>query len=75
MFARSDFEHEAPKSSYLFWTLGSTARLVMHECAVVRNSAVAQGRSSADTANKDISIYLSLSLYIYIYPEVPPILF
>ena len=29
-----------------FWTLGSTARLVMHECAVVRNSAVAQGRSS-----------------------------
>ena len=36
-----------------FWTLGSTARLVMHECAVVRNSAVAQGRSSAHTANTD----------------------
>ena len=25
-----------------FWTLGSTARLVMQSCAVVRNSAVAQ---------------------------------
>ena len=36
-----------------FWTLGSTARLVMHECAVVRNSAVAQGRSSAHPANTD----------------------
>ena len=36
-----------------FWTLGSTARLVMHECAIVRNSAVAQGHSSAHTANTD----------------------
>ena len=35
------------------WTLGSTVRLVMHECAVVRNSAVAQGRSSAHPANTD----------------------
>ena len=26
-----------------FWTLGSTARLVMHECAVVRNNAVGGG--------------------------------
>ena len=41
------------KGLFGFWTLGSTARLVMHECAVVRNSAVAQGRSSADTANTD----------------------
>ena len=39
------------RSSLLLWTLGSTARLVMHRCAVVRISAVAQGRSSAHTAN------------------------
>ena len=35
------------KSRILVW------RLVMHEGAVVRNSAVAQGRSSAHTANTD----------------------
>ena len=45
--------HPPLQSLLAFWTLGSTARLVMHECAVVRNSAVAQGRSSADTANTD----------------------
>ena len=38
-----------------FWTLGSTARLVVHECAVARNSAAARGRSSAHPANTDKS--------------------
>ena len=45
--------HLTVSAFFGFWTLGSTARLVMHECAVVRNNAVAQGRSSAHTANTD----------------------
>ena len=38
--------------------ISSTAHLVMHECAVARNSAAAQGRSSAHTANTDKIIHI-----------------
>ena len=55
---KMEVQDERPKGFCLgFWTLGSTARLVMHECEVVRSSAVARGRSSAHTANTDKNLY------------------